>query len=195
MNSWHLRLAVRVLRRGGLVLHATEGVWGFACDPFDVAAVTRLLTVKSREVGKGLIVIGADAAAFAEELDAIAPFQRDQVVSTWPGAVTWVLPNRRFPPWVNGGGDSVAVRVPGSAQARALCAAFAGPLVSTSANASGHPPPRNRFQARATLSRLRRRGRLPTRRAGLYVLGGETSGRRHPSEIRTLSGQRLRGAG
>jgi tRNA A37 threonylcarbamoyladenosine synthetase subunit TsaC/SUA5/YrdC len=30
---WHLHLAVRHLRRGGLVLHATEGVWGLACDP------------------------------------------------------------------------------------------------------------------------------------------------------------------
>lgn len=195
MNAWHLRLAVRVLHRGGLVLHAAEAVWGFACDPFDASAVTGLLAVKARDVGKGLIVIGAAPEAFAEELAALTHAQREQVLDTWPGAVTWVLPNRRFPAWITGNRDSVAVRVPGSPQARALCGAFAGPLVSTSANASGHPSPRNRFQARATLSRLRRRGRLPTRRGAVYVLAGETLGRRHPSEIRTLSGQRLRSAG
>ena len=187
MNAWHLRLAADTLRRGGLVLHATEGVWGFACDPFDAGAVERLLTLKGRDPRRGLIVIGADSADFAPELDALEPGERDEVEASWPGPVTWVLPNRRFPRWITGGRPTVAVRVPGHPQARALCRAFGAPLVSTSANMSGHAPARRRLQAIALHASL-----VGQDGVDCYLLPGETQGRRGPSEIRTLNGVRLR---
>lgn len=183
---WQLELAVAALRAGGLVLHATEGVWGLACDPLRAAAVARLLRVKSRAPDKGLIVIGADAETFAPELDALNAPQREEVLASWPGRVTWLLPSDRFPHWITGGRDTVAVRVPGHAQARALCRKFGGPLVSTSANASGLPAIRRRLQARAFASRHQ----------GIdYVLPGETSaGSSGPSEIRDPHGNILRPA-
>ncbi len=186
MTPWHLRLAVRHLRRGGVVLHPTEGVWGLACDPSDPVAVNRLLGLKGRSASKGLILVGADVAAFADELDPLPPEQRCLILESWPGPVTWILPSDRFPPWVGGGRDTVAVRVPGHPGIRDLCAAYGGPLVSTSANRSGAAPARNRWQARAWLRGLRRRG-VPARRLP-FLLPGETLGRRRPSDIRTLDG-------
>lgn len=191
MNPWHLHLAARVLRQGGQVLHATEGVWGIAADPFNAAAVAELLALKGRAQTKGLIVIGADAASFDDELGLLEPPQRKAVRATWPGPVTWILPSRRFPPWITGGRPTVAARVPGHPQARALCRAFGGSLVSTSANLSRRPPSRNRLQARRFLSGLRT---APGRAKRLvYLLPGETQGRVGPSEIRTLDGAYLRG--
>lgn len=141
-RGWfHLKLAARVLDAGGVVAHATEGVWGLACDPFNPAAVAQVLSLKGRSADKGLIVIAAAAAEFAEELDLLlSEADRDRVTMTWPGATTWILPNNRFPAWITGASVGVAARVPGHAQARSLCETFAGPLVSTSANRSGHPP-------------------------------------------------------
>jgi len=188
LQPWHGRLAVRALRQGGLVLHATEGVWGLACDPWNPVAVERLLALKGRSAGKGLIVIGAAKECFGDELAGVEPARRREVEESWPGAVTWVLPNRRFPPWITGGRHTVAVRVPAHPQARAMCAAFGGPLVSTSANRAGRPPARRRLQAVALARRVRR----PRNADHLYLLPGETLGRRTPSEIRTLQGQRLR---
>jgi len=176
-------------------MHATEGVWGLACDPFDPAAVARLLGLKGRAAAKGLIVIGHTADAFAPELAALDAAGRAAVTDSWPGAVTWILPNRRFPAWVTGGRRTVAVRVPGHRQARALLEAHGSPLVSTSANRSRQPPPRNRFQARARFEALRRRAGLYRRHPGFYLLPGQTAGRRGPSEIRTVSGSLLRGGG
>ena len=134
-----LEQAHAAIAGGGVVLHATEGVWGLACDPFCEAAVARILTIKNRVASKGLIVIGGDSRAFEPELAALNPQQRRQVTADWPGPVTWILPGRRFPTWVRGDHDGIAVRVPGHPQARAL-AALAGPLVSTSANAAGAAP-------------------------------------------------------
>ena len=122
--------------------HASEGVWGLACDPFDRAAVNRVLDIKGRDAEKGLIVVGAGSEAFSEELDALDGDVQKRIRASWPGAVTWVVPNRRFPAWITGGRDSVAIRVPAHAQARALAEAFGGPMVSTSANRSGAAPAR-----------------------------------------------------
>lgn len=186
MNAWHTRVAIGVLCRGGHVLHATEGVWGLACDPWNRRAVERLLAIKRRDAAKGLIVIGAEAGEFAPELEALEGAQRGQVEAGWPGPVTWVLPSRRFPEWIGGGRGTVAVRVPGHPQARALCRAFGGPLVSTSANRSGRAPARRRWQARALLRELAREE--PDTAGDLYLLPGETLGRSGPSELWSLDG-------
>ncbi len=135
-----LEQAAQVLRGGGVVAHASEGVWGLACDPFNGPAVNRVLDIKGRDADKGLIVVAADAGAFAEELDAQEADTAARIRASWPGAVTWVVRNTRFPSWITGGRDTVAIRVPDHAQARALAASFGGPLVSTSANRSGVAP-------------------------------------------------------
>ena len=55
-----MQLAAGVLHAGGVVACPTEAVWGLSCDPFDEAAVHRLLALKRRPVEKGLILVAAD---------------------------------------------------------------------------------------------------------------------------------------
>jgi len=156
-NSWwHLREARRVLRGGGVVAHATEGVWGFACDPDDPAAVARVLTLKGRSADLGLILIGQHANVFADELDRLSEPDRQTALDAWPGAATFVMPNLApvpWPRWITGEHDGVAVRVPGHEQARLLCAVFGGALVSTSANPSGRVAPVTELKVRAYFGR------------------------------------------
>jgi L-threonylcarbamoyladenylate synthase len=142
----------------------------------------RVLELKARSPARGLILIGASAAVFAPELEALGAAARAEVESSWPGPDTWIVPNVRFPRWITGAHRGVAIRVPGHAQARALCQRFGGPLVSTSANPSGRPPPRTALGARRHFSS-----------GAVHVLAGETLGRGRPSRIRVAStGVRLR---
>ncbi|MCZ6712278.1 MAG: L-threonylcarbamoyladenylate synthase [Gammaproteobacteria bacterium] len=184
MNHWHLTRAVRTLAAGGVLLHATEGVWGLACDPFNRNAVHKILALKQRDASKGLILVGSCAEDFSLELATLAAAESAAVQASWPGAETWVLPNHRYPAWITGGRDSVAVRVSGHPQVRALCAAFAAPIVSTSANPGGRAPARNRFKAQAYFHR-----RVD------YVLPGEVREQGGPSCIRMPGGAVLRGRG
>ncbi len=156
--------------------HALEGVWGLACDPFDAPAVDRILRMKRRRAAKGLIVIAASAEAFADELAALSSETGRVVRDSWPGAETWIVPNRRFPAWITGGAPTVAVRVPGHEQARALAGAFGGPLVSTSANVSGWPPARTELVVRRHFGA-----------AADFVLSGGVGERRGPSRIRVAA--------
>jgi L-threonylcarbamoyladenylate synthase len=131
------------LRRGGVVVYPTEAVWGIGCDPFDEAAVSRLLALKQRPVDKGLILVAAAVEQFDGLLDweRLPPDRAEAVYASWPGPHTWIVPTTgRVPHWITGAHDGVAARVSGHPTVVALCNAFGGPIVSTSANLSGAPP-------------------------------------------------------
>lgn len=134
--------AVTALRDGGVIVYPTEAVWGIGCDPFREDAVMRLLAIKQRTVDKGLILIAASFEQLRPCLDpgALPASTLAQVLATWPGPHTWVMPvAARVPRWVTGEHDSLAVRVTDHPTVIALCRAFGGPIVSTSANLSGQP--------------------------------------------------------
>lgn len=131
------------LRTGGVLAYPTEAVWGLGCDPFDEAAVDRLLAIKGRARAQGLILVAAELAQVAAlvDLDALPRSRRDAVLATWPGAQTWLLPaTSAVPSWIRGRHASVAVRISAHPVVAALCRAAGMPLVSTSANRSGMPP-------------------------------------------------------
>ena len=56
---FQLEVAAGVVLSGGVILHATEGVWGIACDPFAESAVRRVSAMKGRQAHKGFVLIGA----------------------------------------------------------------------------------------------------------------------------------------
>ena len=67
-----LRLAIRTLRQGGVIAYPTEAVYGLGCDPWNAAAVQRLLALKNRSVRKGLIVIAVEIAQLTPFLRQLA---------------------------------------------------------------------------------------------------------------------------
>lgn len=172
------------LRAGQVLAYPTEAVWGLGCDPFDQAAVLRLLALKSRPVEKGLILV----AAGPDQLDGLVDWaaledaRRAAVLASWPGANTWTVPaTPRVPAWIRGAHTSVAVRCSAHPVVSALCRAFGGALVSTSANPAGAPPPR-------TLADFD-----PDLRAAVAVVAGATGGLERPTPIRDAgSGEVLR---
>ncbi len=124
-----------------------EAVWGLSCDPFSEQAVHTLLHLKRRPVEKGLIVAAGDPEQFAPLLARLTDGQRSEVLASWPGPNTWLVPNGGFfPDWITGGSEEVAIRVT-AAPALAAASLLAGtPLVSTSANPGGALPARFGFQ-------------------------------------------------
>ena len=178
--------AIATVRNGGVIAYPTEGVWGLGCDPRNESAVMRLLALKQRAVAKGLILIAANEAQLADYIDlaALAADARDAIRASWPGPNTWIVPaSPTAPAWIRGAHEGIAVRVSAHPDVIALCEAFAGALVSTSANLSGEPAV-DRCEALdpALLARID------------GVSAGETGGRSGPSVIRDArSGTVLRG--
>ncbi len=150
--SFHLRRAAQVLAAGGLIAYPTEAVFGLGCDPRNEAAVLRLLEVKGRPIHKGLILIGADFAQLEPFVTEVEPEPMARVRASWPGPFTWLLPARPDTPhWLRGEHSTLAVRVTAHPIAAALCRAWGGALVSTSANRSTQPPARTAMEVRLRL--------------------------------------------
>lgn len=134
--------AARCIKSGGVVAYPTEGVWGLGCDPRNEAAVMHVLSIKQREVSRGMILIAADETQLAPFVDmsALSEVARARVRESWPGPNTWIVPASLWAPkWITGKHTGIAVRVSAHPAVIALCNAFGGALVSTSANLSGLP--------------------------------------------------------
>lgn len=149
MAGLQVRAASRALRAGGVVAYPTEGVWGLGCDPLNQAAVMHLLGLKRRDWRKGLILVAAHFDQLLPFVELPSKTAQKRAFATWPGAVTWVFPaSEAAPMWLSGERDTLAVRVTAHPVARALCEAFGGALVSTSANREGRPPARSATEVR-----------------------------------------------
>jgi L-threonylcarbamoyladenylate synthase len=183
-REFQLRQATACLNAGGVLAYPTEAIWGLGCNPFDQDATLRLLEIKQRPVGKGLILVASSIDQLGSLLLPLTDAQLGRVASSWPGPTTWLIPdtNNVVPWWIKGDYSSVAVRVSAHPQVSALCRCFGGPIVSTSANRAGARP------AKTALAVQRQMGMQVD---GIFCgrLGGSTS----PSTIiDVVTGQVLR---
>lgn len=173
----HLRKAVRALRDGGVIACPTEAVWGLSCDPNDADAVEHLLALKGRPMDKGLILVAASEQQLEFLLGDLSAQQRQALAETWPGPATWLLPHRnRVPDWICGKHATVAVRVSAHPAVAALCNAWGGALVSSSANRAGAQPAREAYQVQRYFGA-----------AVDYILPGRTGLSDKPTSIRDLA--------
>ncbi|MDH4039627.1 MAG: L-threonylcarbamoyladenylate synthase [Gammaproteobacteria bacterium] len=176
-----LHLALQALAAGGVIACPTEAVWGLSCDPWNRLAVRRLLALKGRAPAKGLILVAAAERQFDFLLADLDPLQRRTLAASWPGPNTWLVPHAgRVPLWIHGEHDKVALRVSDHPSVKALCAAWGGPLVSTSANPAGRSPPRQHFQVKRYFGE-----QLD------YILPGTVGSSDRPTVIRDLASGRV----
>lgn len=132
--------AAAVLRQGGVVAYPTEAVWGLGCDPFNSRAVQRLLLLKQRDPAKGVILIAASMQQLGPWLTGLEADKLAKLEASWPGPYTWLVDDNGYTPeLIKGRHEKVALRVTDHPWVVALCEAFGGPLVSTSANLAGEP--------------------------------------------------------
>ena len=121
----------------------TETVYGLAADAANARAVASVYEAKGRPSFNPLIAHVSDLA-MARQIARFDDRAERLAQAFWPGALTLVLPIADADAvcdLARAGLDTVAVRVPAHPVARALIAAFGGPLVAPSANRSGRPSP------------------------------------------------------
>lgn len=133
--------SLEVLRNSGIILYPTDTIWGIGCDATDETAVKKIFTLKQRPEQKSLVILMADvrdllkyvAHPHPDIADIIAGFDRPTTV-IYEGALDLA------PSVINEDG-TVAIRIVQEPFCRHLVKRLRKPLVSTSANISGHPSP------------------------------------------------------
>lgn len=128
------------LEAGGLALLPAEGLYGLHAAG-TAQGVARLAGVKGGPQTRPYILL-LSAPEEAERWVSHWPGGAAQLARrVWPGALTLVLPAaRRAPPWVQREGY-LALRCPGCPFLRDVTRRLSAPLLTTSANPAGAPPP------------------------------------------------------
>ena len=132
--------AAGLLRAGALVVFPTETVYGLGADAANPKAIARLFAAKGRPSFNPLIAHILDLSQ-AELHARLHPKARALAEKFWPGPLTLVAPRREgsmIAELACAGLSTIALRAPAHELARALIAAFGGPIAAPSANRSGH---------------------------------------------------------
>lgn len=177
----NIRRAAEVLQAGGIVAHATETCYGFACDIANQAAVARLFALKQRPHRlpvSALFESIEQAKLFVEW----SPLAENLANEHLPGPLTLVLPLKAestlFP--TPDGSTTLGVRVSPHPVACALVSAFGGPVTTTSANIHSLPNPYSPEEIRAQCEQT---GETPE-----IILDSHTLEKRLSSSVIDISG-------
>ncbi len=147
-----IETTVEALRAGNTILYPTDTIWGIGCDARNAMAVERLYTIKERDRSKSMLILldrlNASLLEWIKQAETQTIKQSDNQ-ATKPRPTTYILPREIWWPTL---GDSIApnlpaddgtlgIRVPAHRFCTEVISRLGAPLVSTSANLSGHPSP------------------------------------------------------
>lgn len=160
--------AIDVLHKGGVIAYPTESCFGLGCDPNHKRALDTIYRLKQRPTHKPMILIVSQWRHLEPLHISLSTAQLSQLKASWPGPTTWLIKSRH--PLACDG--KIAVRMVDHPVAKALCDAWAGPIISTSANISELPSATNlEMLANYFEDQLD------------CIVAGEVGGRTQPSQI------------
>ena len=135
--------SIKVLRNDGIILYPTDTIWGIGCDATNATAIKKIYALKNREEKKSMIILVAHEKEIKKYVSRpsqkIIDFISEQVKPT-----TAIFENAIGLPreLVNADG-SIAIRIVKDDFCVALLKRLGHPVISTSANVSGHDSPKN----------------------------------------------------
>lgn len=136
-----IKKACEVLAVGGVIVHATETCYGFACDATSKKALQRLYALKKMPRSKPISIFVAELK-IARRYGIFNKKGSELAQNYWPGPLTIVVKRKKnLPSFINPKNKTVGFRVPGHQLSLSLARAFKKPLTTTSANISGLPSP------------------------------------------------------
>lgn len=132
---------LKVLKAGGTILYPTDTIWGVGCDATNAAAVDKIYHLKKRIEGKSLIILLDDFKRIGDYVVEVPEVAADLVRSVDTPLTIIYSQAKNLPTNVIARDQSIAIRIVRNAFCCRLIRAFGKPIVSSSANISGEPPP------------------------------------------------------
>lgn len=135
--------ALKVLQEGGIILYPTDTIWGIGCDATNTEAVKKIYALKQRDEAKSMIILldlDNKLQGYVSQVPEIAydlmEFAENPLTLVMPGA-------KNISPALIAEDGSIGIRISNHEFCKQLIQRLRKPLVSTSANISGQPSPKN----------------------------------------------------
>ena len=132
--------AARILRDGGVAVFPTETVYGVGADIRCSEAVGRVFVLKRRELSQPLMAHCSSPVQMLEYVAEVPQWVQPLISRFWPGPLALILrSSEKVPPAVNGGAQTIGIRMVGHPVVRDLREELGAPIAGTSANLHGEP--------------------------------------------------------
>lgn len=138
-----IKRACEVLNKGGVILYPTDTVWGLGCDATNEEAVSRIYKIKQRLDSKALLVLVDTEVKVDFYVENVPEVTWDLLEASIKPTTIIYDKARNLAPNLVAEDGSIGIRITNEEFSKKLCQRFRKALVSTSANISGQPTPRN----------------------------------------------------
>ena len=131
------------MREGGVILYPTDTIWGIGCDATNEDAVRRVYEIKQRQDSKAMLVL-VDSSVKVDFYVRDVPEVAWDLIDLADKPLTIIYSGaRNLAANLLAEDGSVGSRVTNEDFSKRLCQQFRKAIVSTSANISGQPSPKN----------------------------------------------------
>lgn len=131
------------MREGGVILYPTDTIWGIGCDATNEDAVRRVYEIKQRQDSKAMLVL-VDSSVKVDFYVQDVPEVAWDLIDLADKPLTIIYSGaRNLAANLLAEDGSVGIRVTNEDFSKRLCQQFRKAIVSTSANISGQPSPKN----------------------------------------------------
>ena len=131
------------MREGGVILYPTDTIWGIGCDATNEDAVRRVYEIKQRQDSKAMLVL-VDSSVKVDFYVRDVPEVAWDLIDLADQPLTIIYSGaRNLAANLLAEDGSVGIRVTNEDFSKRLCQQFRKAIVSTSANISGQPSPKN----------------------------------------------------
>ena len=133
--------AKEVVLNGGVILYPTDTIWGIGCSPMIESAVKKIFKIKRRSNNKFLISLVSNIEMLERYVKNIPEYVLKYLYDESP--TTIIYPKvKGLNHILYGKNESIAIRLVKDNFCKALIDEINIPLISTSANISGNPFPK-----------------------------------------------------
>ena len=131
------------MSEGGVILYPTDTIWGIGCDATNEDAVRRVYEIKQRQDSKAMLVL-VDSSVKVDFYVQDVPEVAWDLIDLADKPLTIIYSGaRNLAANLLAEDGSVGIRVTNEDFSKRLCQQFRKAIVSTSANISGQPSPKN----------------------------------------------------
>ena len=138
--------AVAALQSGKTLLYPTDTIWGIGCDARNGEAVEKLYAIKERDHSKSMIIL-VESGTWKVESDG-RPTTYILPKEIWQGELGLEVADN-----LAAADGTLGIRMPKHPFCQSVIKELGAPIVSTSANLSGHPSPQNYEEIEEELKR------------------------------------------
>ncbi len=131
------------IKKGNIILHHTDTIWGLACDASNENALNKLKEIKNRPDDKSFILLISDISHLSVYVENVPDIAWD-LVEFAENPLTVIYPKgKNVPNEATADDGSIAIRLVKNGPCKELIYKFGKAIISTSANISGEKSPSN----------------------------------------------------